>query len=355
MGITVLQPDVNASDWSFTPDDTAPHGKGIRFGLGAVKNLGPNAVEAIRAAREKLGRFLSIYEFCEHVDLSSINRRMLESLIRAGAMDTLEGTRAQLFAATESAMEAGQRVWRDRVNGQGGLFGDMTPEEGPIEKPLPQVPDWTGREKLQGEKEMLGFYVTGHPLDDYGDKIRELATHDTGNLEGLEKGRQVDLCGVLTGIERKRNREQKPWAALKIEDRTGSVDAMVFAASFERLASQIVEDKAVLVRGLVLPEENAPPKISVQEIQPLETARLNLPSLISIRVWLGRNGVADKPVALRELFRAKPGESHVRLRLEMPRDFSVILDVPAKVRPDREFKAALEKICGADCVEVLAG
>jgi DNA polymerase III subunit alpha len=355
MGITVLQPDVNASDWSFTPDDTAPNGKGIRFGLGAVKNLGPNAVEAIRAAREKLGRFLSIYEFCEHVDLSSINRRMIESLIRAGAMDSLEGTRAQLFAATESAMEAGQRVWRDRVSGQGGLFGDMTPEEGPVERPLPQVPDWTGREKLQGEKEMLGFYVTGHPLDDYGDKIRELATHDTGNLEGLERGTEVALCGVLTGIQRKRNREQKPWASMQIEDRTGSVDGMVFAASFDRLASQIVEDKAVLVKGLVLPEENAPPKISVQEIQPLETARLNLPSLISIRVWLGRNGVADKPAALRELFGAKPGESQVRLRLEMPRDFSVILDVPAKVRPDREFKAALEKICGPDCVEVLAG
>ena len=355
MGITVLQPDVNASDWSFTPDDTAPNGKGIRFGLGAVKNLGPNAVEAIRAAREKLGRFLSIYEFCEHVDLSSINRRMIESLIRAGAMDSLEGTRAQLFAATESAMEAGQRVWRDRVSGQGGLFGDMTPEEGPVERPLPQVPDWTGREKLQGEKEMLGFYVTGHPLDDYGDKIRELATHDTGNLEGLERGTEVALCGVLTGIQRKRNREQKPWAAMQIEDRTGSVDGMVFAASFERLASQIVEDKAVLVRGLVLPEENAPPKISVQDIQPLETARVNLPALISIRVWLGRNGVADKPAALRELFRAKPGESQVRLRLEMPRDFSVIIDVPAKVRPDREFKAALEKICGPDCVEVLAG
>ncbi len=355
MGITMLQPDVNASDWSFTPDDTAPKGKGIRFGLGAVKNLGPNAVEAIRAAREKLGRFLSIYEFCEHVDLGSINRRMIESLIRAGAMDSLEGTRAQLFVATESAMEAGQRVWRDRVCGQGGLFGDMTPEDAPVDKPLPQVPDWTGREKLQGEKEMIGFYVTGHPLDDYGDKVRELATHDTGNLEGLERNTEVALCGVLTGIQRKRNREQKPWASLQIEDRTGSVDGMVFAASFERLASQIVEDKAVLVKGLVLPEENAPPKISVQEIQPLETARLNLPSLISIRVWLGRNGVADKPAALRELFRAKPGESQVRLRLEMPRDFSVILDVPAKVRPDREFKAALEKICGPDCVEVLAG
>jgi len=132
----------------------------------------------------------------------------------------------------------------------------------------------------------------------------------------------------------------------------GAIDAMVFANSFERLAAQVVEDKAVQVRGLVLPEEGAPPKISVQDIQPLETARVPLPS---IRVWLGRNGVPDKPAALQQLFRAKPGEAAVRLRLEMPRDFSVILDVPAKVRPDREFRAELEKICGPDCVEVLAG
>ena len=354
MGITVLPPDVNASDWNFTPDSTAPNGKGIRFGLGAIKNLGPNAVEAIRVAREKLGRFLSIYEFCENVDLSSINRRMIESLIRAGAMDSLEGTRAQLFAAVEGAMEAGQRVWRDRECGQGGLFGDFGGDDSPVEKPLPQVPDWTGREKLQGEKEMLGYYVTGHPLDHYADKVSELATHDTGNLEGLEKGMEVALCGVLTGITRKRNREQKPWAALQIEDRAGAIEGLVFATAFERLAAQVVEDKAVLVRGLVLPEENAPPKISIQDIQPLETARVNLPKLLSIRVWLGRNG-SDKPAALQELFRSKPGESEVRLRLEMPRDFSVILDVPAKVRPDREFRAAIEKICGPDCVEVLAG
>jgi DNA polymerase III subunit alpha len=355
MGITVLQPDVNASDCNFTPDREALNGKGIRFGLGAIKNLGPNAVEAIRAARDQLGRFRSIYQFCEHVDLSSLNRRMIESLIRAGAMDSLEGTRAELFAAVEGAIEAGQRVWRDRWSGQAGLFADFASEEAPVDKPLPQVPDWTSREKLMGEKEVLGFYVTGHPLDHYEDKIRELATHDTGSLEGLEKGVAVSLCGVLTGIQRKRNKDQKPWAAMQIEDRTGSVDGMVFAASYERLEPLIVEDQAMLVRGLVLPEENAPPKISVQEIIPLEVARVAMPSLISIRVWLNRNGVADKPAALHDLFSSKPGESQVRLRLEMPRDFSVILDVPVKVRPDREFRAAIEKICGPDCVEVLAG
>ncbi len=349
MGITVLPPDVNHSDWSFTPD-----GQAIRFGLGAVKNLGQSAVEAIGTARATAGRFSSLHEFCEKVDLGAVNRRMIESLIRAGAMDSLEGTRSQKMAAIESAMEGGQRVWRDRESGQVGLFGEIMAAE-PHAAPLPNVPDWTDKEKLGGEKEMLGFWVTGHPLDRFADKIAELATHDTSKLEGLGKGVEVKLSGVLTGIVRKRNREGKPWVSLTIEDRIGSLDAMVFAASYERLAPLVAEDCAVLLTGLVLPEENAPPKISVQDIVPLENARVDMPGVISIRVWLGRNGKLDRARELHELFGRKPGETQVRLRLEMARDFAVLLDVPARVRPDREFRAAVEAICGAEAIERVAG
>ena len=348
MGITVLPPDVNASDWSFTPD-----GPAIRFGLGAVKNLGQSAVEAIRKGREETGRFRTLYEFCEKVDLAALNRRMIESLIRAGAMDSLEGTRAQKFAAVESAMESGQRAWRDKANGQGGLFGDLAEEDAPADKPLPDLPDWSLKEKLTGEKELLGFYVTGHPLDQYDDKVRDLASHESGSLEGLEKGVEVALCGVLTGIQRRRNREQRLWASMSLEDRNGSVEALCFATAYERLAAQVVEDLPVLVRGLVLPEEGAPPKVSVQDIIPLEVARVPLPSIIAIRVWLGRNGI-EKAAALQELFARKPGGTQVRFRLEMPREYSVILDVPAKVRPDREFRAEVEKICGDGAYEVVA-
>ncbi|MGB9457803.1 MAG: DNA polymerase III subunit alpha [Bryobacteraceae bacterium] len=355
MGITILPPDVNHSEWNFTPDAQAPGGTGIRFGLGAVKNLGQSAVEAIGRAREQLGRFRTIHQFAETVDLGAVNRRMIESLIRAGAMDSLEGTRAQKFAAVEGAMEAGQRVHRDRESGQAGLFGEMMGGAEPHDQPLPNVPDWTEKDKLAGEKELLGFWVTGHPLDRYQEKIAELATHDTGNLEGLGKNAEVALCGVLRGIARKRNKEGKPWVALTIEDTQGSVDGMVFASSYERLAPQVVEDQAVLVRGLILPEENAPPKVSVQDIVPLDVARVDMPSVISIRVWLGRNGGTDRAAALDELFKRKPGDTQVRLRLEAPRDFSVLLDVPAKVRPDKEFRAALEAICGAECLERVAG
>jgi len=349
MGITILPPDVNHSEWSFTPD-----GQAIRFGLGAVKNLGQSAVEAITKAREEVGRFDSLHQFCEKVDLSAVNRRMIESLIRAGAMDSLAGSRSQKTAVVEGAMESGQRAWRDRECGQVGLFGEVLASE-PHTVPLPDVPDWTDKEKLGGEKELLGFWVTGHPLDRYADKVAELATHDSSTLEGLAKNFEVALCGVLTGITRKRNKEGKPWAAMTLEDRGGSIEAMCFATNYERLAANINEDQAVLIRGLVLPEENSSPKISVQEIVELDNVRIDMPSVIAIRVWLGRNGGADRAAALDDLFRRKPGDTQVRLRLEAARDFSLLLDVPAKVRPDKEFKSRLEQICGPECLERVAG
>jgi DNA polymerase-3 subunit alpha len=266
-------------------------------------------------------------------------------------MDSLEGTRSQKFASAEGAMESGQRAWRDRESGQVGLFGEVIAEGEHQYAPLPKVPDWTDKEKLGYEKELLGFWVTGHPLDNYADKVADLATHDSASLEGLEKNTEVKLCGVLTGVTRKRNKDGKPWAAMTIEDRSGSIDAMCFTTNYERLAGQIVEDQAVMIRGLVLPEENSAPKISVQDIVALDNARIDLPGLISIRVWIGRNGEVDRAAALQELFRKKPGDTSVRIRLEAPRDFSVVLDVPAKVRPDREFKTQLEQICGPECME----
>ena len=222
--------------------------------------------------------------------------------------------------------------------------------------PPPNIPEWQDKQKLAGEKELLGFWVTGHPLDRYiADKIAELANHDTSNEEGLAKNTEVAICGVLTTIAKKRNKEGKPWCAMALEDRTGSIEALLFTTNYERLQSQVVEDTAVLVRGLVLPEEGTAPKLSVQDIVALDNARIDMPSVISIRVWIGRNGEMDRAKALEDLFKRKPGDTGVRLRLEAPRDFSVLLDVAAKVRPDREFKAAVEQICGPECVEKVAG
>jgi DNA polymerase-3 subunit alpha len=347
MGIRVLPPDVNSSDWSFTPD-----GEAIRFGLGAIKSIGQSAVESIIAARREAGPFTSMYDFCERVDLSAVNRRMIESLIKAGALDSLAPIRSQLFAAVEGAMESGQKAWRDRQSGQGGLFGEVL-EEQPQERPLPQVPEWPDQQKLTGEKEVLGFYVTGHPLEQYRDKVAELATHASDTLEGLERGVEVSMCGILTSIQRRRNKEGKVWASMQLEDLNGSIEAVLFTTNYDRLAQQLVEDQAVLVKGLVLPDESGPPKVSIQDIIPLEIAGVLYPSLVSIRVPLARQN--DAAADLNELFARKPGQTSVRLRLESPRDFTLTLDISTKVKPDREFIREVERICGPDSYEKLAG
>jgi DNA polymerase-3 subunit alpha len=199
---------------------------------------------------------------------------------------------------------------------------------------------------------VLGFYVTGHPLEQFRAKMADLASHATDSLEGLERGVEVALCGILTGIQKRRNKEGKIWASMQLEDLSGAIDAVLFANGYERLTEQLLEDKAVLLKGLVLPEEGAPPKISIQDLVPLELAGLSFPSLISIRVPLGR--ADDLPAALGELFRRKAGETSVRLRLEKARDFSLLLDVAEKVRPDREFQAEVARLCGAEAYEVLA-
>ncbi len=349
MQIRVLPPDVNQSDLNFTPA-----GEAIRFGLAAVKNVGQGAVEAIVSAREQAGPYTSIYNLCERVNLGAINRRVLESLVKAGALDSLGGNRAQLSEALDRAIETGLRAGRDRERGQHGLFGGFE-EQQATEYPLANLPDWTMEQKLAGEKEVLGIYVSGHPLDRWSDKVIDLATHFTDKLEDLERGVEVKLCGILTGVVRKTNREGKYWAAMKIDDRRGTADAMIFAPRYEDLLPAIKEDAAVFMRASILPEEGGPPKLSVQEMINLEDARVDLPSLISIRMWLKDEISAEKAKALSDLFVRKRGATDVRLRLEKPRDFSVVLDMPnMKVRPDREFRAELEKICGPESMEVLA-
>jgi DNA polymerase-3 subunit alpha len=348
MGISVLPPDVSQSDLNFTPA-----GEAIRFGLGAVKNVGHGAVEAIVAARETGGAFTSIYDFCDRVNMNAVNRRVMESLIKAGAFDSTGANRAQLTEALDRAIESGLRASRDREMGQHGLFGFIE-DEGKTETPMVKLPDWTGQQKLAGEKEVLGIYVSGHPLDEFREKIANVSRHYTDQLEGLEKGYSVEMCAIITSIVRKTNREGKYWAAMKVDDGRGTADAMLFATRYEELLPCLKEDNPVFLRASVLPEEGAPPKLSIQEMVNLADKRVDLPSLIAIRVFLKDETAREKADALNELFGRKRGNTEVRLRLEKPRDFSVVMDVTTKVLPDREFRMELEKICGPESLEVLA-
>jgi len=213
MGIKVLPPDINESNLDFTIIDK----KTIRFGLGAIKNVGENAVNEIISVRNKSGKFKNLFDFCARVDLRVVNKRAIESLIQAGAFDSLNcGHRAQLLQAVEIAMNYGERVKRDRRNGQVQLFdfyNDGEAEEGNY-PPLPDVKPWNEMEKFSYERNVLGFYVSGHPLMKYFDEVQTFSTVKFGELDTIEDGSIVRACGVITDTKTKLDKNKKSNANL---------------------------------------------------------------------------------------------------------------------------------------------
>src|ERR1700693_6451607 len=199
MGIALEPPDIHVSDANFTP-----HGEAIRFGLAAVKNVGHNAIESIVAARKELVRFKSIYEFCEKVDLRLLNKRVLESLIKSGAMDSL-GRRAQLMAVLDRAIEGAQKTQRDAEYGQHGLFGVFQQEEvSSSNSKLPETPDWDEHTRLANEKEILGFFISGHTLEKYREKREHLHPLSTKKMPAMKastgKDENITTAGIITSI-----------------------------------------------------------------------------------------------------------------------------------------------------------
>lgn len=352
MGIEVLPPDIAASHWDFTPAGD----RQIRFGLGAIKNVGKSAVESIIEARKRRGEtFRSLFEFCDCVDWGRLNKRMLDSAIRAGALDSLDGHRAQLAEALDAAIEAGQRASRDRESGQSGLFADFAGGEAEVRPALPEVAEWSELDRLAGEKEMLGFYVTGHPLDAFAATIEELGALNSETLRGKENNANVALCGVLHAVQRRRNREGRAWASAVLDDRQGSVELLIFANQFDALGDQLVVDRPVLVRGSVRAEEEANPKVSVDDVTPLEDVRVQLPPRISLTLTLnGGQDAGNLADRLLELFRSRPGETDVRLRLRRPGDFLLVYDLNVRVRPDGAFRRQVEALCGTGALETHA-
>ena len=385
MSVTVLPPDINVSDVDFTPvvaEVAQPSGRvspsgtlpppaeaqpegyatrgAIRFGLRAIKNVGETAIRTMVEARRQAGRFGSLFQFCEKVDLRQMNKRVLESLIKAGAMDSLGARRAQLTTALDRALEAGARVQRDREMGQRGLFGMPLESAATADQErLPDVPEWDERQLLTFEKEVLGFYVSGHPLATYLEKLREVCTADTSTLEGRAAGEEVTIGGLIAGLRSMRTKRGDPWAIAQLEDLNGFVDLLIFPEAYKRLSDRLAVDTAVFVRGRVNPEENAPPKIAVSDLVPLETVEVKRPENLLIRIRLRGDGAGAGPAPdslareLAELFQRKQGQATVRLEVIREGDFAVTLEPAIRVRPDKEFLAAVESICGKGSVIVI--
>jgi DNA polymerase-3 subunit alpha len=351
MGIPVEPPDINVSDANFTP-----HGSAIRFGLAAVKNVGHTAIDSILAARKELGRFRSIFEFCEKVDLRLLNKRVLESLIKSGAMDGL-GKRSQLMAVIDKAIERAQKAQRDAESGQHGLFGVFQQEQhSQTNDKLPDVPDWDEHQRLTAEKEILGFFITGHPLEKYRDKLADFNALDTDAISHMKQSTgkdEVTTGGIITNVRVLKSRKGDFYAQGTLEDMSGSVDLLVFPEAYRRLADKVKLEVPVLVRGGVRVEEGSNPKLTVGEITPLEEARPKLARALRIRVPLetATEATIDQ---LHAIFAERRGAAKVLFDLEREGDFMVVMEAEGyNVQPDRIFIARVEQLCGRGSVRVV--
>ncbi|MGH9777622.1 MAG: DNA polymerase III subunit alpha, partial [Candidatus Acidiferrales bacterium] len=343
MGITVLPPDVNSSDWSFTPA-----GDAIRFGLGAVRNVGFNTVQSIQEARQRLSCFTSVFQFCEEVDARVLNRRVLESLVKSGALDSLGGARAALAEVLDRALERGGRLQRDKESAQHGLFGG--PLEPPPPPPLPDVDEWPEHQRLAGEKETLGFFITGHPLARYEGRLRELKAVPIAELETRKNNEAVRLGGIVVRVRPMRSKKGDRWAIATLEDMSGVLELLVFPEAFRKLENRLYPDAALLVKGRLRAEDTGI-RLALEDALPLEQALPSGPARVVVELDVNRISV-ETVAQLDELFRSKPGRCRVELKL--PAEFGELSGArDVRVEPDDELLTQLRQLCGATSVSLV--
>jgi DNA polymerase III alpha subunit/intein/homing endonuclease len=280
-GIEILPPDVNASFDNFTANDNT-----IRFGLAAIKGIGQGAVASIVEARNTGGDFKSIFDFTERVDSKAVNKRVLEGLVKSGAFDASAGThhRAQLFAAIDAAIESGQRAQKSKASGQVSLFGAMMETMTIAEPPLPNVEEWPKQELLKGEKETLGFYISGHPLQGYEAAMKDIANADVDSLAtNFHHGAQVCLGGIIIEQAVRTTKKGDRFALLQIEDQYGSVKVVVWPETYKKSASVLQENAPILVRGRLEIDDGGAMSIISDEIQSLVNLRERAAKVMSMR------------------------------------------------------------------------
>jgi len=374
-GIPVLPPDINQSQIRFTVEE-----KGVRFGLTAIKNVGEGAIQSLLAVRAKHGRITSLHALCEELDLRLFNKRVFESLAKAGALDSLAAgvaghareTRPRIVAAVDIACEYGARQQRDREQGQGGLFGDVEPAaadaDGSATATLPAAPAWSEIEQLAFEKETLGLYWSGHPVDRYRGELREFGAKAIAELSdtplaaappdawgpGGRKPIQADTSvgGVIAAVRQLKTKKGDRMAVFTLEDAQASVEVIVFPETFQKAAALIETGTLVLVRGK-LERDDETARVLASEILPLDSVRERVAREVAIRVKMP----ADRAVfeALGEVFARHRGDRRVSFEIEVPsgaRALRVRADVSTqiRVRPSPTLISEVEQIVGHGAV-----
>jgi DNA polymerase III subunit alpha len=348
MGLEVLPPDVNESSSDFTVV-----GDKIRFGLVAVKNVGETAIQSILTARRNEGKFHTLYDFCERVDLRLVNKRVVESLIKCGAFDSLGARRAQLAAVVDKAMEAAASAQRDRAHGQVSLL-DVLSASGTARReapPLPNLPEWDRSQLLTAEKETLGFYITGHPLAEYRATLDRYATATTETLPSLPDKSTARLGAIVTAVKEISTKSGDRMAFVTLEDLNGTVESVVFPDVYRSSMLHLAKDSAVLVKGQVDIGEDGSAKLLVSEVRSLTLPANGGAPLVEVTL----SAAAANSEGLRRLeaiLKAHPGSSPLRLNLELPEGDRVTIAPAASlaVMAGEKLTQALEAEFGSGCV-----
>ncbi|MBL9135242.1 MAG: DNA polymerase III subunit alpha [Verrucomicrobiales bacterium] len=354
-GIAMLPPDLNTSDVYFMPEkpaaETDGHGEAetlaIRFGLAAIKGVGEVAVQNVLEARRAGGRFKSLDDLCERIDTRAVNRKVLEAFVRCGACDSLGGSRAGLFAAIDRALARGQEVAQDRVRGQASLFEMLGNDTSQKPQKAGEVLEWSPGERLSAEKELLGFYVTGHPLDPYRMVLEVYGLTDTLRLGSLPNRSVTRLGGIISAVQQGFSKKSgKPYALLTLEDLQGSVQMLFLNEAFDNYRDQFVVGRPVFVIGEVVAGDDRP-KIFPQEVYPLEQAPRRLTRQVHIR--LPAAGVSSLQLkATRDLVSAHPGACPLFLRFQRSDGSVAFVEANDRYRvsPSMELQQAVESLLG---------
>ena len=346
-GIAVLPPNVNKSMSKFSVEE----GKSIRYGLSAVRNVGVGAVQAILNGRKERP-YKDLYDFAERVEIEAINKRVVESLIKSGAMDDFPGYRTQKLAMYESILDGEATRRKTMITGQLSLFGD----EG-LEAPrpeLPKIPEMSPKLLLQYEKEMTGVYITGHPLDEYRERLEKMpcsvqVLQEYAEDEEWEKfdRMNVTLGGMIIETRMNTTKANKLMCFITLEDLYGTIECLVFPRIYDRLARMIQNDTVVVIRGTLSLREDEEPKLLVEDIRPLDSAEsAPLAPERPKRLYLKIENRALTPMA-QNLLREHPGSMVVRAVIQ-----GTVYELPLRVAPDGELIKALENLLGGGSVKI---
>ncbi|MFN7975704.1 MAG: DNA polymerase III subunit alpha [Acidobacteriota bacterium] len=346
MGIKVLPPDVNRSALDF-----AVAGNEIRFGLGAIKNVGEGAIESILGARQRVGSFRTLRQLVDEVDLRAVNRRVLESLVKSGCFDSLGAKRSALMAMLDRTLEGAQSRRADAESGQVSLFASLM-DEGADEPPPPDIPELPESELLAQEKQMLGFYLSGHPLLDYRKVLEEHANADTGRIrEGLVAG-EVSLGVIVTSSRPVKTRKGDWMKQLTLEDLQGTIEATAFPEATKKYGDLLTADRPVLVRGRVEADEDKA-KLLVSEVLPLDEVAERTARRLFILIQDDGPDLAALRRFREEIERRFHGEAcevHFDCRLAGGVRALVRPSSFLRVKPSRELTALCEEIVGKGTV-----